>query len=71
MTSKSMLFCLLDSKPDAKGTVAYLYVLSKESMVWSVFHEILAPVDTHYTLSNNFINRNAYMCIELNAHAVH
>ena len=33
-------------------------------MVWS---EVL--INSHYTLSNNFVTLNAYMCIELNAHA--
>ena len=73
MISKSVLFCLLDSKPDAKGTAAYLYVLSKAwfgVFFMRYWHQWIL-INSHYTLSNNFITRNAYMCIELNAHAVH
>ena len=36
-------------------------------MVWSVIYEEL--INSHYTLSNNFVTLNAYMCIEL-AHAL-
>ena len=71
ITSKSVI-TLLSQIPDAMGTSAFLEVIacvqSGESVVCSLLHALLASV--HYTLGNNFITLNAYMCVELNAHSL-
>ena len=73
---------LLIKIPDAKGTHAYLDVvrsvidsflekkldgLSRIRKAWYADWLLLKP---EYTLGNNFITNNAYMCIELNAHSL-
>ena len=62
--------CVLDSFRDQK-----LDEVSTVEKVWNaVFfmhyrHQWLL-LNPHYTLENNYITLNAYMCIELNAHSL-
>ena len=73
---------LLDRLPDALGTKEYitlicyivdsyldkaLHPLARIEKIWYVDFFMRYP---KYTLQNNFITYNAYMCIELNAHAI-
>lgn len=75
------VFMSLDQIPDARGTVAYLYVL--KCVIDSYLDKKLAPLTriekiwfrwiilhASYVLENNFITQNAFTCIELNAHSL-
>jgi len=84
------MLSLLQSLPDANGTIAYLYAL--RCVIDSYLDKSLKPLERvkkawfsvffmrywrqwimlspSYSLGDNFITLNAYMCIELNAHSI-
>ena len=66
----STLKCVTDSYLDRSLTPLERIHKAWYGVFFMRFWRQWIVLNSHYTLGNNFITANAYMCIELNAHSL-